>query len=212
MSHAAVFELLHRYGYGLVFGLIGLEATGLPLPGETVMVAAALYAAATHRMSIGWIFAAAVAGAVGGGGVGFAIGRFAGRLLRSHGYRFGLSPDRQLLGRYLIARHGAWLVLLGRFVAVLRSTAFLLAGASGMRWPTFLLFNLLGGIAWPAVYCLGAYGLGQAALLLAGRALALVAVGAVLAILASLWTIRRHERRWIAIAQAAQASGELPLL
>jgi membrane protein DedA with SNARE-associated domain len=142
-------ELLHQYGYGLVAVVIGLEAMGLPLPGESLLIAAALYAATTHELAIVLVVVAAAAGAIVGDNLGYLIGRGIGyRLLVRYGGYVLLTPERLAAGRRLFARHGGKVVIFGRFVAVLRTLAALLAGANRMPWPHFLLANAVGGIGW----------------------------------------------------------------
>ena len=121
MSADTIHGLLHHYGYLFVFLLLLTEAIGLPVPGETVMVAAALYAASTHRLGLAPLLAAAFAGTVAGGMIGYVLGRrFGAPLLLRYGRHVGMHADRRLLGRYLMQRNGAALVFLGRFVALLR--------------------------------------------------------------------------------------------
>jgi membrane protein DedA with SNARE-associated domain len=210
VTYDLLHELLHRYGYAFVGGLLLLESTGLPLPGETVMIAAALYAAQTHNLALVPLLAAAFAGAVLGGSIGYGLGRrFGPPLLVRFGPRIGLNADRRLLGRYLMQRNGAALVFLGRFFAVLRSVAALLAGASGMGWQSFMLFNVLGGAAWTGVYCLGGYWFGRAIMNVAGQAGFVLGIAALAAVIVAAWIIRRHEARLLRAARRAEAAGEI---
>jgi membrane protein DedA with SNARE-associated domain len=145
MAPDAFHGLLHQYGYAFVFLLLLIEAIGLPVPGETVMVAAALYAAGTHHLALAPLLAAACAGTVLGGMIGYGLGRrFGAPLLLRYGRRIGLHADRRLLGRYLMQRNGAALVFFGRFVALLRCITSLLAGVNRMGWRRFVVFNALG--------------------------------------------------------------------
>lgn len=154
-------DLVSTYGYWLVAIVIGLESMGLPLPGETTLIAASVYAGGTHRLSIALIILAGVAGAILGDNAGYWIGRKAGfRLLSRYGRRVGISEPRLRLGQYLFLRHGGKIVFLGRFVAVLRVLAALLAGALHMAWPRFLAFNVAAAIAWVGSFGLAAYLLG----------------------------------------------------
>jgi membrane protein DedA with SNARE-associated domain len=154
---------ISTYGYWTVGGIIALESMGLPLPGEATLIAAAVYAGKTHHMNIWFVIAAAVAGAILGDNVGFWIGREIGyRLLFRYGHYVHLTEARIKLGQYLFLRHGGKIVFFGRFVAVLRALAALLAGANYMSWPRFLLFNAAGGIVWAALYGLAAYHVGHA--------------------------------------------------
>src|SRR5258706_2179629 len=144
-----VTHLLATYGYWAVLLVVGLESTGIPLPGETMLVAAAIYAGTTHQLSIQWVIAAAAAGAILGDNLGFWVGREGGyRLLRRYGHLVRLNERKLKLGLYLFRRRGGTVVFFGRFVAVLRMWAAFLAGTHRMEWKRFLLFNALGGIAW----------------------------------------------------------------
>ena len=155
---AELTRLLHDYGYGLVGLLVCLEAIGLPLPGESLVIAAALYAGSTHGMNIAAVVAVTAVGAILGSGIGYAIGRsFGFRVLRRYGHYVGLTEERLKIGRYLFERHGGKVVLLGRFVAFLRNLAALLAGVTQMEWRRFMLANAAGAILWAGLYGFGAY-------------------------------------------------------
>ena len=191
-------SLFHQYGYTAVFVIIMLESIGLPLPGETLMVAAALYTASTHHLNIVLLVAFAAAAAICGDQIGYFIGRWIGfRMLKRWGRKLGLSEDRLELGRFLFRKYGAAVVFFGRFVAVLRTFAALLAGANRMPWHSFLLWNSLGGLAWTSLYGFGAYALGDAAKRISGPAgIALAVIGAA-ALLAAIIFIHRNESRLI---------------
>jgi membrane protein DedA with SNARE-associated domain len=155
-------DLLQRYGYTAVFVLPMLESVGLPVPGETMLLAAAVYAATTGRLSIAGVVLAAAAGSVLGGNLGYLVGRRGGRGLALRYGRFFLVRERQLrLGERFFARHGSRAVFVARFVAVLRTVTSFLAGVSRMHLPSFLAFNAAGGVAWALFYGLGAYALGR---------------------------------------------------
>src|SRR6476660_587181 len=135
---------------------------GLPLPGESALVLAALYAS-RHDHNIAGVVAAAATGAVLGDNIGYWIGReFGYRLLLRYGGAIGLSVSKIKLGQYLFLRHGGKVVFFGRFVAVLRALAAFLAGVNRMDWGRFLLANSAGGILWASVVGFGAYALGRA--------------------------------------------------
>ena len=189
-------HLFSQYGYAVVGIGVMLEATGLPLPGESLMITAALYAAATHRLDIFVIVPVAAAGAIVGDQIGYVIGRSVGfRVLARFGRRIGLSEERLELGRYLFRRYGGRVVFLGRFVAVLRTFVALLAGANQMAWHSFLIWNALGGIGWTSLYGFGAYVLGDAVKRVSGPVgLALAVVGAI-ALVCGLVFVKRNERR-----------------
>src|SRR5262249_48443784 len=126
-------ELIHQYGgWGGVI-LVFLEAVGLAFPGETILVTAAIYAGTTQNLSIGLVLFAAVAGATLGSIIGFWIGdRYGYPLLLRYGGYAGLTEARIKIGQYLFQRYGMGVVLVARFVAVLRSLAAIVAGASRM--------------------------------------------------------------------------------
>ena len=109
--------------------VVALESMGVPVPGETTLVSAAIFAGTTHRLNIWLVIAAAALGAIAGDSVGYAIGRTLGhRFLINHGALLRMDARRIKLGQYLFKRHGGKVVFFGRFVALLRALAALLAG------------------------------------------------------------------------------------
>jgi membrane protein DedA with SNARE-associated domain len=158
----ALTGLISIHGPWIIFGVVALESAGVPLPGETILVAAALLAATTGQIDIGAVVLAAAAGAIVGDGVGYIVGRrFGLPFLRRHGRRIGLDEDRLLIGRYLFLRYGSAVVFFGRFIAVLRMFAALLAGVNGMPAVRFFVFNMTGGVCWACLFGFGAYALGS---------------------------------------------------
>ena len=197
-------HLIAAYGYPAIALVVALESMGVPLPGETVLITAAIYAGATHRLSIVLVVLAAAFGAVLGDNLGFWFGRRLGfPLLRHHGRLIGLDERRLKLGRYLFARHGGKVVFFGRFTALLRALAALLVGANGMAWRRFLLFNMAGGLLWAALYGGGGYLLGAAVQHIAGPVGVELAVLAVAALVAGAIVLRRHEAQLAARAERA---------
>jgi membrane protein DedA with SNARE-associated domain len=196
--------LVASFGYGAVFGLLLIESIGIPVPGEGILIAAALFAARTHRLDIGAIVAAGVLATFLGTSVGYLLGRTAGLpLLARYGRYIGLTAARQRLGQYLFLRHGGKIVFLGRFVAFLRAFEGILAGANRMEWRRFLIFNASGAVAWTSVVSLAAYFFGRAFVHLSkplGLALILLAVALVVA---GFIYVRRAERSLQAKADAA---------
>lgn len=157
-----VHHLLTQYGYAAVFVLVGLESLGIPLPGETILITAGIYAGTTHKLSIWGIFAVAATGAIIGDNIGFWIGDKGGyRLLRRYGHYVRADEAKVKVGRYVFDRQGPKVVFFGRFVSVLRTYAAFLAGTLKMHWRKFLPYNALGGIVWSAIYAFAAYGLGN---------------------------------------------------
>jgi membrane protein DedA with SNARE-associated domain len=127
--------MIAAYGNGLIVVMVMLESLGLPLPGETTLITAAIYAGVTRDLTLTGIVVAAVAGAVIGDNIGFWIGEKVGyRLLIRYGPRLRITPGQIKLGQYLFMRHGGKVVFFGRFVAVLRALAAFLAGANKMPW------------------------------------------------------------------------------
>src|SRR5258705_1676763 len=146
------------YGYWAVLVLVGLESMGLPLPGETALIAAAVYAGTGHELDIVGVVAAAAAGAVIGDNIGYEIGRLVGfPFLVRYGARIGLHERRLKLGQYLFRRYGGAIVFFGRFAALLRTFAALLAGTNRMPWPRFFFFNAAGGVVWSSIFGIGGY-------------------------------------------------------
>jgi membrane protein DedA with SNARE-associated domain len=161
ISHQGLDHLIATYGYPAVALGVGLESMGLPVPGETMLVLAAMYAATHAEFNIWLVAAAAAVGAIGGDNLGYWLGmRYGYPLLRRFGHCIGLSDKRIKVGQYLFLRHGSKVVFLGRFVALLRMLAAFLAGVNRMRWSHFVLANALGGVVWAAVFALGGYMLG----------------------------------------------------
>src|SRR5438132_4245793 len=197
-------HLLATYGYWAVFVFIAIESMGIPFPGETTLLVAAIYAGTTHRLSILLVIVAAASGAILGDNLGFIIGRVGGyRLLRRYGRYIRLDERKLKLGQYLFMKHGGKVVFFGRFVAVLRAWAAFLAGTNRMPWPGFLLFNALGGIVWATLFGLGGYLLGDNVHRLTGPVGAVALVLAVLVIIAFLVFLRRNEHRWEEEAERA---------
>ncbi|CAI9121057.1 DedA family protein [Brytella acorum] len=183
------------------------ESMGLPLPAESIIIGASLYAAATHHLEIRWIVLAAVSGAIMGDNFGFLIGRALGyRLLRRYGKKIGLTDERLMLGRYLFKRHGGLIVFLGRFVAILRVFVALLAGANRMPWRSFLWHNALGGLCWAGGYAIATYYLGKGFLKLSGPVAIVAGVVVVISAVFMMIFLKRNEKRLTdeALADARQ--------
>jgi len=195
-------QLISAFGYWAVLVVVGMESLGVPLPGETTLIAAALYAGTTHRLSIGLVILAATAGAILGDNVGYAIGHWGGyRVLVRYGRYVRLNDARVKLARYIFWRHGGKVVFFGRFVSVLRTYAAFLAGTTRMPWWRFFAFNAAGGILWALVYGLAAYVLGQQLLRLTGTVRLALGAAAVLVIAAFFLFLRHNERRLEAEAE-----------
>ena len=156
-------HLLHAYGYLAVFVAPLVESTGVPFPGETVLVVAAVYAATTGRLSLAGVVAAAAAGAILGDNLGYGIGRLAGRaLLERYGGWVRLDRTRLDLLHRFFEHRGPAAVFVARFIAVLRTFGAIAAGAGAMRYRTFLVFDALGGACWATAYGGAGFELGRA--------------------------------------------------
>ncbi|MGA7987350.1 MAG: DedA family protein [Candidatus Dormiibacterota bacterium] len=195
---------LTTLGYLAVALFVGIESLGVPLPGETMLITAAAFAAATHRLSIVGVVAAAVAGAVVGDNIGFGIGWYGGYpLLRRFGKYVRLDEAKLKVGRYIFMRHGTKVVFFGRFVSVLRTYAAFLAGTNRMHWIRFLIANAAGGIVWATLYGVGAYEASSFITKLSTPvAIGLGALAVVIIIAAAIF-VRMNIRRLEAVAEAA---------
>jgi membrane protein DedA with SNARE-associated domain len=197
-------HLIHVYGLVVVAAVIALECVGLPLPGETVLILAAVYAATKHDLNIVAVIVTAAGAASIGQTIGFVIGReFGYWLLLRYGFYLRITESRIKLGEYLFLRHGGKIVFVGRFVPVLRSLAGILAGANRMPWRNFMLANVAGAVVWATIFGLAAYFLGRQVERLAGWVFIVVCVGAVVAIIVAANFVRRHEAELAAEAERA---------
>ncbi|MGH7870057.1 MAG: DedA family protein, partial [Candidatus Dormibacteraceae bacterium] len=186
--------LLSSYGYGAVFALVGLESLGIPMPGETALISAAIYAGTTHHLNPAGVVSAAALGAIIGDNIGFGLGYWGGyRLLLRYGHWLRIDQRKIKIGRYLFQRHGGKVVFLGRFVSILRTYAAFLAGSNRMPWPRFLLANAAGGILWAAVYGILPYYLGHLFLRLSGPVNLGILILAALLIIPWLILLKRAE-------------------
>lgn len=197
-------QLISAYGYWAVMLFVGVESVGIPFPGETMLLAAAIYAGTTHNLDIALVIAAASTGAVLGDNIGFWFGReFGYELVLRHGRYIHLDQTKMKLGMYLFRRHGGKVVFFGRFVAVLRAFAALLAGINQMDWRRFLAFNLAGGVAWATILGTAGFIFGKQARHLLGAAGMVILLAAVVLLVVAFLAIRRNQRRLEAEAERA---------
>ena len=197
-------HLIASYGYLALFVLVGAESLGIPLPGETALITAAIYAGHTHRLSPWLIFAVAAAAAIIGDNIGYWIGHKGGYwLARKYGPRVRLDERKLKIARYLFDRYGVRVVFFGRFVSILRTYAAFLAGTSKMRWRKFLPANASGGILWAAIFTPAAYLAGSALQRASGTITWVLAGAAVVTIIAVLLLVRRQTGRLAVRAEAA---------
>jgi len=192
------------YGCLLVFVAVGSQAVGLPVPGTTALVAAALYAATAHGLPIIGVIAAGALGALAGTSAGFAVGRWGGEgvLLRVGG-RLRQSPERVQQLRRQFACHGVAWLFVGRFISGVRNATGLFAGASGVSLSRFLPVSTAAALTWALVNALEYCWFGHA-LLGASTWVQVVMVGAGIAWLVfSLNLLRRRTLRRLQRASSA---------
>ena len=150
---------VHHYGLAALFLIVLLESSGVPVPGETALVAAGVFAE-QGSLNIAAVIAVAATAAIVGDNVGYWVGRTGGRSVIA---RWSWTSQSLPWAEQFFERHGPKTIFLARFIAVLRVTAAWLAGISRMRWWTFFVWNAAGGICWAALVGLVAYYVGQAA-------------------------------------------------
>ncbi len=203
MGSQQIGHLLAQYGLGVVFVVVALQALGAPLPGTTVLIAAAVYAGTKHGLPIVGVIAAGALGAVVGTSVGFALGRWrgAGLLLWLTG-RLRQSPTLLAHVRAEFGAHGGAWLLVGRFVSGLRNVTGLLAGFSGMSFSRFIAFSTAAAVVWATLNALEYYWFGRA---LAGAdtwlQIVLICAGAAW-LLFSVSVLRRRARERLRTAAA----------
>ncbi|SFK44126.1 DedA family protein [Methylocapsa palsarum] len=202
-------SIIAQHGYWAVFFIVMLESGGLPFPGETALILAAAYAGATGNLDLAYVMAAAAAGAIIGDNIGFWIGRtFGANLLQRYGQFIHLPESRLKLGQYLFNKHGAKIVFFGRFIALLRIFAALLAGVNNYAWSPFLFYNAAGGILWAVLMGTGGYLFGDALHRVSGPLGIAALIAIVAGVFASMYVIRREERKMERRLEAAP-EGEL---
>jgi membrane-associated protein len=191
----ALIHISSDIAYIATFGLIAIETMGIPVPGEAALIASALLAHKGH-LDITLLIVLAASAAIIGDNVGFAIGRRYGRqLFTKPGPMYNQRLALLDMGEPFFAKHGPKAVFLGRWFAGLRIASAWLAGMNKMRWPTFLVWNALGGICWATGVGLGAYYAGHAFEDVISKVGLYGAGAVVLAILAFMyWRHRKHKR------------------
>lgn len=145
-------QFLDTWGYLAVFFFVAIESMGIPFPGETMLITAAVYAGLGNINIIG-VIASAASGAIIGDNLGFLAGNKGGYKLAHRIWRkFKLDESTLDSAKKFYSKHGDKTVFLGRFVAILRTWSAFLAGVNQMSWPRFLFFNAAGGIIWASIY------------------------------------------------------------
>jgi membrane protein DedA with SNARE-associated domain len=192
-----VLHFFTHHGLPLLSAVVMLESFGIPLPGETALIAFGVLAAEGHY-SIVWVIVLAAAGAIIGDNLGYwLLGRLGGRALFARWEWLRTYSDRVLpTAERVMRKHGGKTVFIGRFVAVLRFTAAWVAGLGRMPWWRFLFWNAAGGICWATAVGLVSYYSGKAAAN-AIQTYGLYALGVVAALLLVGWVGLHFGRRWL---------------
>ena len=208
-----VAQWVQQWGYLAVFLGIMLENAGIPVPGETIIVIASVFAG-QKILRVELVYAAVVTGAILGDNIGYWIGLKGGRPLLYRLARIGHVSEAQLEATEAqFRRHSDWAVFVGRFIALLRIFAGPLAGMVHMPWPRFFFFNAAGAVIWAAVVVGIAYKLGEHAHKLL-HSIGLTALGMVVLFAGwvgfKVWRARRNAGTMQADAPGEQAPPELP--
>jgi membrane protein DedA with SNARE-associated domain len=185
-----------HHGLPLLAVVVALESFGIPLPGETALIAFGVLAS-QHRYGIEWVILVAAAGAIVGDNLGYwLIGRLGGRaLFRRWGWLHRYADRVLPRAEAVMARHGGKTVFFGRFVSILRYTVAWIAGLSRMEWWRFLFWNAAGGIAWATAVGLLAYYAGRAVADAVERYGLYAAAAVAVALVAGWLILRRAEGR-----------------
>jgi membrane protein DedA with SNARE-associated domain len=179
----------------VLFALLTLESFGLPVPGETALIACSVVAS-QGSLPIGWVIVVGVLAAIIGDNLGYWAAREGGRPLLER-YRLTRRYAEKYLprGERFFARHGGKAVFIGRFVAVLRVTAAWTAGISRMHWWRFLMWNAAGAVVWATGVALVSYFLGDAAAATLSKYGLYAAGGAIVITAAGYFVVKRIEKR-----------------
>lgn len=186
-----------HYGYWVVFLGVMLENAGIPVPGETILLAAGFFAAQGH-FQIWEVMAIAAVGAVLGDNAGYFIGREVGRgTLERYGRYVGLTHGRIAHIDRFFDGHGDKTILVARFITGLRVFAALLAGSSRMQWRTFAIYNMLGALLWSSAITLAGFFFGRSWDVLEHwiKGTGLVALGAAVLVTAAIVVYKRRRQR-----------------
>jgi membrane protein DedA with SNARE-associated domain len=200
----SIAHLIHDYGLVVVAGVIGLESIGLPFPGESVLILASIFAGTKHDLNIVSVVLTAATAAVVGQMIGYVIGReFGYWLLLRYGAYLRITESRIKLGEYLFLRHGGKIIIIARFVPLLRSLAGILAGANRMPWRKFMLANIVGALAWASIFGFAAYLLGREVEKFAGPTVIVLGVAVLIVVIIGAHFVSRHEAQLAAEAERA---------
>src|SRR5271156_868590 len=197
-------HLIHDYGLLTVAVIVGLECVGIPLPGETALLGAAIYAGTKHDLNIVEVILTAAVAATVGRMIGYVMGREYGYwLLLRYGNYVRMTQSRIKLGQYLFLRHGGKIVFIAQFIPVLRTFAGIFAGANVMPWRNFLATNAAGSMLWALIYGYAAYELGRAFEQMEGPVVIILAIITAVSVILGGIFVKRHEAELTAEAERA---------
>jgi len=200
----SIAHLIHEYGLFVVAAVVGLEGVGFPVPGETALIVASGIAGHTHEINIVAVILTATGASFVGRSLGYVIGRGFGHwVLLRYGSYVWITESRIKLGQYLFLRHGGKIIIVAQFVPGLRTLAGILAGANRMPQAQFLLANIVGAFIWALFFGVAAYMLGRQFEKLAGSAVVILGLAAVVVILIGAHFVRGHEAQLAAKAEQA---------
>jgi membrane protein DedA with SNARE-associated domain len=189
---------LKDYGYLAIAVIVTIESFGPPLPGETIIIAASLYAGA-GRLNIWLVILIAFSSAVVGDNIGYFIGRKGGRaLVERHGKYVGATEERFAKAEAFFVRNGRWVVIVARFIEGLRQLNGVIAGTTGMRWRTFAMSQVLGAALWVGLWATVGYNSGSHVEAIYS-AFSKIGYGlfALVVIAAAIWWFRRRRKRTV---------------
>jgi membrane protein DedA with SNARE-associated domain len=197
-------HVIHEYGLVALAAIIGLECLGLPVPGETALLGAAIYAGTKHDFNINAVIATGAGAAIAGRMIGYVIGhKFGSPLLLRYGRYVRLTTARIKLGQYLFLRYGGKIIFFAQFVPVLRTLAGPFAGANLMPWRNFVFANAVSSCVWAASYGYAAYWVGGEFERSQGRIVLPLVFIAVIALIAGGFFVRQRETQLIIEAERA---------
>lgn len=197
-------HVIHSYGYLAVFVFVAIESLGVPIPGESALIAAGAYAGETHKLNPWLIFLVAAVAATAGNIAGYSIGRKGGfALALRYGSKIRLDQHKLKVGRYVLDTQGSKVVFFGRFVSVLRTYVAFLAGTLDMRWHKFVVATVAAALAWAGIYTALAYNAAGTLKRLSGTVDLALAGVAVVVVVAVLFVVRHQVKRLGDRAEAA---------
>jgi len=197
-------HLIHSYGYLAVLVFVAIESLGVPIPGETALIAAGAYAGETHKLNPWLIFLVAGAAAIAGNIAGYSIGRKGGfALALRYGSKIRLDQHKLKVGKYVLDQQGSKVVFFGRFVSVLRTYVAFLAGTLHMQWQKFAVATVAAAVAWAGIYTALAYNAAGAIKRLSGTVDLALGGAALVVVVVVLFAVRHQVNRLGDRAEAA---------